>query len=107
MKRAASPRTRVVATALSAVCAPPLRAAFCGPEGRKLLAAGEASVTSATTGSKERRMRPEGGARTFGLTNSRALPGRIGAFHVFRWLRSLYSLHHRLPAFGPPGQQTG
>jgi hypothetical protein len=32
------------------------------------------------------------------------LPGRRRVVGEVRWLCSLHSLHHRLPAFGPPGR---
>ena len=37
---------------------------------------------------------------------SRRLRG-ASVFGRVRWLRSLYSLHHRLSAFGPPGRRKG
>src|SRR5215210_6581406 len=37
-------------------------------------------------------------------TSLALLPERIRASVKIRWLRSLHSLHHRLPAFGPPGR---
>ena len=76
------------------------------PDGQKLVAGGGASFTSATTGKLNQTESAPEGAGAYWNGELLAPPsGRIPCLDTFRWLRSLHSLHHRLPAFGPPDRR--
>src|SRR4051794_33885464 len=69
------------------------------------LLGGGASFTSATTGLSQNAhpSRRDGRAQVVALLLA-PLPGRMRVLLGIRWLRSLHSLHHRLPAFVPSGR---
>jgi len=76
-----------------------------GPEGRKLVAGGGASFTSATTGLSQNAhpSRRDGRAQVVALLLA-PLPGRRRVVGGNPVVALLHSLHHRLPAFVPSGR---